>query len=132
MIERLSITLDRSRIFTQEDFVYRLQEEGYDLRVRTLTYWRSEGLIGGLIREGNYYYVSYDDQRKIVELCKTRTPELLKIKLEGHEFSIQKAVITSFEGELVIRLYTKDMGMLIKVLKEEEKIDQLRGIILNR
>ncbi len=118
-------------LLTQEDLVFNLQGEGYDLRIRTLTYWRSQGLIGDLHRNGNTYYVEREDQDKAIELCKTRQPELLKIELEGHEFSIERAVVTSFEGELVIRLYTKDQGMLLKVLKEEEKIDAVRRSILD-
>ncbi len=131
MIEKLDITIGPvERLITQEDLVGVLQYEGYTVRVRTLTYWRSEGLIGGLLRVGNTYYVEPEDQVKVIELCKTRIPELLKIELEGHEFSIERAVITSFEGELVIRLYTKDQGMLLKVLKEEDRIDAVRRSIL--
>ena len=87
-------------------------------------------MIGDLYRNSNTYYLEREDQNKIIELCKTRQPELLKIELEGHEFSIQRAVVTSFEGELVIRLYTKDNGMLLKVLKEEDRIDAVRRSIL--
>ena len=131
MIEKLNVTFDPvERLITQEDLVSVLQYEGYAVRVRTLTYWRSEGLIGGLLRLGNTYYVEPLDQNKIIELCKTRTPELLKIELEGTEFSIERAVITGFEGELVIRLYT-DKGMLLKVLKEEDRIDAVRRSILD-
>ena len=86
-------------------------------------------MIGDLYRNSNTYYLEREDQNKIIELCKTRQPELLKIELEGHEFSIQRAVVTSFEGELVIRLYT-DKGMLLKVLKEEDRIDAVRRSIL--
>ncbi len=119
------------KLYTQEDLVETLRRRGYDLRVRTLTYWRSQELIGDLWRNGNDYYVTREDIAKVVELCKARRPELLKLEMEGKKFSIERVVMTSFEGELVIRLYTRDMGMLVRVLKEEEKIDQLRSIILN-
>ena len=108
--------------------VYAVQEqwdfsEETGIQVRTLTYWRSMGWLGPLLRDGNKYFMTAQDRRKAEDMQRTRhnaTEVLSTLELEGDKFIITKVELTRRDGVIVAKMFTKQGDFLIKELPEEE------------
>ena len=111
----------------QATTVYSVQEqwdfsEETGIQVRTLTYWRSMGWLGSLLRDGNKYFMTAQDRLKAEDLQRTRhnaTEVLISMTLEGDEFVIAKVELTRRDGVIVAKMFTKQGDFLIKELPEE-------------
>lgn len=114
----------KSTLRVQEEVIEELQNEGYDVSSRTLSYWRSCGILPPLIRDGNSYLCPEGTSDHIRSLCSARSrvhPDTVFIcKTEGGEFDIVKVEIRRVGGVLKRILYPRDKGFIFRDMQEEE------------
>jgi|TARA_Y100000310_G_C20650354_1_gene799081 hypothetical protein len=112
---------------TQSEVVSLLKEEGFtDVTERTLSYWRSEGLLPQLVRDGTQYLWRRDEIiDRVRTLCQSSqykespTRILFQYSIEGDVHNIARVDIRILGGEVKAVLYTTQGGTIVKTLKEE-------------
>ena len=121
--------LKQKERLTQEEVVDILRKEGYSLSTRTLTHWRSEGLLSPLEREGNSFLCVPGTLNAVRALCsinKRSEPNIVySCELEGREFEIEKVEIRRIGLDLKKILYVRDGGFLFEDMTEEQ-LDAVR------
>ena len=103
-------------MITQNECIDRLKMEGCSVRVRTLTYWRSEGLLPPLTRIGTQYLwdESVIDQVKVLT---GRTEQ--KVLFEFGNYKITKAELIKVGNDIRLAMYTNERSVLVRKLREE-------------
>ena len=113
-----------SRFIEQGDLIDELRREGYLVTQRVLTYWRSEGLLPLLVRDGNSYVYDVDVAEQIRQLCiqkgKIKTRRLFTHRVEGDEYNIIRLEVLKARDEIILLMYEVDGGVLIRTITEEE------------
>ena len=103
-------------MITQEECIDKLRDEGYRVKVRTLTYWRSEKLLPPLIRIGTQYLWDENVSEQVKVLC-DRTSS--KVLFKFGPYGITKAEFVRVGEELRRAMYTNERSVLVRKLKEE-------------
>ncbi len=121
---------ESSSEITQQEIVSLLKSHGYDIEIRTLTFWRSNNLLPQLERVGNSHFAHTDEIPRIKELCTRvgRGPEetLFTYEIEEMRFEITRLEIRQLERRTVAWLYIRDGGYLVKELRRGE-LDAFTG-----
>lgn len=117
-----------NKVFTQQEIVDILQKEGYDISIRTLTYWRENKRIPPLLHINKQwvypssilhriYYLAFMTDRKPLE------PIYSKV-LEGETFIVYSIHISkdAYNKQVWLQYYT-DKGVLIETRKSFNGID---------
>jgi len=117
----------KKEYLSQDRIVNTLNSEGYDISSRTLGFWRSEGIIPPMFRDGNEYY--YDltftpdilDQIRFLSNGKRRLKpiSLTTILLEGELFTIETIEIIRTPTGLKAAFHLRDGGRLVRDIEEE-------------
>ena len=119
------------RLYSQAEVVFLLRGEGFDLTERTLRFWREEGSIPELEREGlSYFYSSNDvDVIRLFAIQRKRAPEesLLIHEVEGRLFNVTSIEIIRVNGEVRMLMHLRREGVLVKDIGEEEVHAIARG-----
>lgn len=101
---------------TQTEILSVLRDEGYDVNLRTLRYWRGVGLLPPLYVNGTSRVYSQDMVQFIRELCDDRGRliggVLFVINLEGEKFKVYRCTVSKPDSRYKIILYT-DKGVMI-------------------
>ena len=108
-------------LFTQNEIVYDLQQEGFNVTVRDLRYWRELNQLPELHYNENYYYYPEEIVTQIKALCyeRDKAENLMTFRIEGEEFEIQKLIIIKHNGKYIHKYYSGD----IILIQEKESID---------
>ena len=106
---------------TQDEIIDELEREGYSLSRRTLGYWRGEGLLPPLEREGQQYYWKGEILEKVRTLCskRERSEILYSFTLEGTNFEVEKLEIKRIHGSLKVISHLSDGTFMVKTTREE-------------
>ena len=119
---QLELVTDTSLVAfcSQEDAISEVRRLGYEVSHRSLTYWRSQGKLRRLQRNGNSYAMSRSEIPVIVLLCQMREEQVLtEIELEGKVFSVKQIEIRKL-GDRIYRIMTLSEGeLLIKELGDD-------------
>lgn len=119
------------KLYSQAQTVNLLRHEGFNITERTLRFWREEGYIPALEREGLTYYYSHDDVDAIRIYAQTRdrAPEetLLIHEVEGRLFNVTGIEIVRMNGRLRLLMHLRREGVLVKDITEEEVHAIARG-----
>ena len=114
-----------SSLVEQERIIDDLQLSGYEVNLRTLSYWRSQDELPPLVRKGNRYYYSELTVDRIRALCiqkgkaKSLTT-LFTFTVEGREFDITHVEIFRAVDTPKLILHELTGGILIKDIREED------------
>ena len=113
-----------NRLVEQNDVIDMLRREGFYVTQRILTYWRSEGLLPPLVRDGNNYAYDVEVIEQIRELCiqkgKLKTRRLFTHRVEGYEYDIVRLMVLRAKDKIMLLMYEVDGGVLIRTITEEE------------
>ena len=108
-------------MITQEEVLVRMETEGFTPSKRTLGYWRGEGLLPPLEREGQQYYWKEEVLDRVRTLCgrKERREILTILELEGKEFEIERIELRRISGNPKAIIYLSDGTFMVTRAREE-------------
>jgi len=113
-------------MYSQSEILRILRKEGYDVSLRTLRYWRSQGLLGQLENRKYGIWICED----IKELChrfgRLVGDRIFEYIIEGHKFSVYKYIVEKpkeYTGNFRLTFYT-DKGIIIE---KRDNLDELLG-----
>ena len=115
---RATTSIEGSDNITQEELIDHLKDEGYDVNIRTLRYWRSIGVIPEMERNGKQWYYSKSIINFIKILCINRGREhngiIIEKELEGEKFKVYEIHVTKDRDnkDFMVK-YTTNKGILI-------------------
>ena len=117
-------------LHTQEEIVDLLRREGFRVSTRTLTHWRTQGLLPPLWREGNKFLCEPGTLDTARTLCsinnRSQRPNVVYSKsLEGKEFIVEKVEVRRIGLDLKKILYVRGGGFLFEDMTEEQ-LDAVR------
>ena len=116
-------------LLTQPQIILKLRHEGYkDVSTRTLTFWRSEGFLPKLTRngrnEGCYREEVLDSIRLLAQRSRrkeSRDESVVFLKTGDQEwFDIIKIEIVRLTTGLKILYHIRGSGVLVREMREEE------------
>ena len=113
MVQGLSVT--------QDEVINELEREGFSLSRRTLGYWRGEGLLPPLEREGQQYYWQGDILDQVRTLCSKREKSeiLYSFTMEGERFEVERVEIKRVHGSLKVISYLSNGSFMVTTTREE-------------
>jgi len=118
----MSLQTEITTIYSQAETVNILRHEGFDITERMLKYWRVNGDIPELTREGIQWYYSEKelDAIRLFARRKQRAPEetLFIHKVEGREFDVIGIEIVKVNGKISMLMHLRREGVLIKEIEE--------------
>ena len=108
-------------MITQDEALDKLSDEGYELSKRTLGYWRGEGLLPPLEREGQQYYWKEDVLDSVRTLCSNRIgrESLTTLYIEGNSFEVDYIEIKRIHSKPKIVIYLSNGSFMVKAAREE-------------
>tara|TARA_R100000306_G_scaffold62314_2_gene68548 strand:- start:165 stop:512 length:348 start_codon:yes stop_codon:yes gene_type:complete len=107
-------------MITQEEVLDKLAIEGLSSSKRTLGYWRGEGLLPPLEREGQQYYWKEEVLDQVRTLCSKKEREvLITFELEGREFEIERVELKRINGSPKRIIYLSDGTFMVTRAREE-------------
>jgi len=120
--KKMSLQTEITTIYSQAETVNILRHEGFDITERMLKYWRVNGDIPELTREGIQWYYSEKelDAIRLFARRKQRAPEetLFIHKVEGREFDVIGIEIVKVNGKISMLMHLRREGVLIKEIEE--------------
>ena len=128
-VQEVMTTLTAKTRFSQAQVVDFLQAEGFDIEVRTLEYWRQEGFIPKLHRDGNERFYTEDDIYSIEIVCakngRAGRHGTLRHSIDGEKFIVTRMEVFRVDDRLILAMTTvkpdKREGILVREFSKKEK-----------
>lgn len=120
--KKLALQTKIVTLYSQTETVYLLRQEGFDITERMLKYWRVNGDIPELNRNGiQWYYTTRElDAIRLFARRKQRAPEetLFIHEVEGKEFDVVGIEIIKVNGKISMLMHLRREGVLIREIEE--------------